>query len=104
MADAEPPAWITVEVAYALPDRQFLQPVTLPAGATVAAAIRASGVLEQFPALVLANQPVGVFAQPRTLADGVSDGDRVELYRPLQADPKEARRRLAAQGKTMGRD
>ena len=47
MADAEPPAWITVEVAYALPDRQFLQPVTLPAGATVAAAIRASGVLEQ---------------------------------------------------------
>ena len=102
MAVVERSGRITVEVAYALPDRQFLRAVTLPVGATVEMAIRASGVLTRFPALTLASQPVGVFSRPCALTDPVMDGDRVELYRPLSADPKEARRRLAAEGKTMG--
>ena len=102
MAAIERSGRITVEVAYALADRQFLRPVTLPVGATVETAIRASGLLAEFPALTLVNQPVGVFSRPCALTDPVMDGDRVELYRPLSADPKQVRRRLAAEDKAMG--
>ena len=90
---------ITVEVAHARPERQLILVVEVEAGATLEQAIRASGMLEQFPDIDLAVNKVGVFGKPGKLTDTLLDGDRVEIYRPLIADPKEVRKRRAAQGK-----
>jgi len=87
-------AWC-VEVAYATPTRQEVIEVTVPPGATVEQVIRASGMLERFPEIDLAHQSVGVFGERVHLRDPVRDRDRVEIYRPLIADPKEARRARA---------
>lgn len=87
---------ITVQVCYATPERQVLKEVTLPVGSTVAAAIELSGMLDQFPDIDLDTNDVGVFSERRKLTDVLQDGDRVEIYRPLIADPREARRRRAA--------
>ena len=95
---------LRVEVAYALPGRQSLVAVEMPAGATVEEAIRRSGLLEVFPGIDLERNAVGVFGRRCRPGDALHDGDRVEIYRPLQADPREVRRKLAAQGRTMGRD
>ena len=89
------PGEIRVEVAYALPEKQYLQRVTLSEGATVEEAIRASGLLELRSDIDLAKNKVGIFSRPAKLADAVQDGDRVEIYRPLIADPKELRRKRA---------
>jgi putative ubiquitin-RnfH superfamily antitoxin RatB of RatAB toxin-antitoxin module len=86
---------ITVEVAYALPEKQYLQQVKLDEGATVEEAIRASGLLELRSDIDLSKNKVGIYSRPVKLADVVSDGDRVEIYRPLIADPKELRRQRA---------
>ncbi|MGG2079552.1 RnfH family protein [Lelliottia nimipressuralis] len=86
---------ITVEVAYALPEKQYLQQVKLDEGATVEEAIRASGLLELRSDIDLSQNKVGIYSRPVKLADVVSDGDRVEIYRPLIADPKELRRQRA---------
>lgn len=86
---------ITVEVAYALPAKQYLQRVKLDEGATVEEAIRASGLLELRSDIDLSKNKVGIYSRPIKLADVVSDGDRVEIYRPLIADPKELRRQRA---------
>lgn len=86
---------ITVEVAYALPERQYLQRVKLQEGATVEEAIRASGLLELSTDIDLAKNKVGIYSRPAKLSDIVHDGDRVEIYRPLIADPKELRRQRA---------
>ncbi|UQC72173.1 RnfH family protein [Lelliottia sp. AC1] len=86
---------ITVEVAYALPAKQYLQRVKLDEGATVEEAIRASGLLELRSDIDLSKNKVGIYSRPVKLADVVSDGDRVEIYRPLIADPKELRRQRA---------
>ena len=86
------PGKIAVEVAYALPQKQYLQRVTLPEGATVEEAIRASGLLELRTDISLKDNKVGIFSRPVKLGDEVQDGDRVEIYRPLIADPKELRR------------
>lgn len=83
------------QVAYALPDEQVVIEIELPAGATVGDAIRASGILGRFPQIDLAHVAVGIFGERAALADVVTEGDRVEIYRPLLADPKEARRRRA---------
>lgn len=87
---------IRVEVAYARPDTAFCIPVELAAGTSAADAIRASGLLERCPEIDLDMNRIGIFARPCQPADRVSDGDRIEIYRPLQVDPKEARRRRAA--------
>ena len=89
------PANILVEVAYALPEKQYLQRVTLEEGATVEEAIRASGLLALRSDIDLAKNKVGIYSRPVKLADNVKDGDRVEIYRPLIADPKELRRQRA---------
>ncbi|MBF4179923.1 RnfH family protein [Lelliottia nimipressuralis] len=86
---------ITVEVAYALPEKQYLQRVKLDEGATVEEAIRAAGLLELRSDIDLSKNKVGIYSRPVKLADVVSDGDRVEIYRPLIADPKELRRQRA---------
>ena len=90
---------INVEVIYALPDRQPLLRVQLAEGATVEDAIRASGVLDEFPEIDLANNKVGIFSKLVKLDEAVRDKDRVEIYRPLIADPKEVRRKRAEEGK-----
>lgn len=86
---------ISAEVCYALPDKQFLIPVKINAGATVEAVILASGILSLRDDVDLTKNKVGIFSRPAKLTDIVSDGDRVEIYRPLIADPKEMRRKRA---------
>ena len=92
---------IAVEVAFALPDRQVLAAVELAEGATVAEAIALSGLAEQFPAVDIESLPVGIWGRVTARDRVLANGDRVEIYRPLQIDPREARRQLAQAGKTM---
>ena len=91
-------AMIEVEVVYATVDRQVLLTVAVLAGTTVRAALQKSGIGQAFPELDLVDCPVGIFAKqildPDTRA--VQAGDRIEIYRPLLADPKEIRRLRAA--------
>ncbi|MBK0098685.1 RnfH family protein [Erwinia sp. S63] len=86
---------ITVEIVYALPEKQYLRSVTLEEGATVEQAIKASGLLSLRKDIDLSSNKVGIFSRPVKLGDAVQDGDRVEIYRPLIADPKEMRRQRA---------
>lgn len=92
-------ASINVEVTYALPAQQLLLKVQLSEGATVEDAIRASGVMTTFPEIDLARNKVGIFSKLVKLDETVRDKDRVEIYRPLIADPKEVRRKRAEEGK-----
>ena len=92
---------INVEVSYARPDTQVILAVSVAASATVEEIINSSGVLEQFPEIDLAVNKVGVFGKLSKLKAVLKKGDRIEIYRPLIADPKEVRRRRAAEGKNM---
>jgi uncharacterized protein len=93
MAPVESVQTLRVVVAYSPGAGQVDEVVlTLPAGATVGDAVQASGLLQRHPVLDMANLRVGVWAKPRQVSDGLRDHDRVELYRPLTVDPKEARR------------
>lgn len=92
---------IEVEVAYARPERQLILRVRGLVGMTVAQAIARSGVVEQFPEIDLASAKVGIFSKVAKMDQVLQAGDRVEIYRPLIADPKEARKKRAAQGKPM---
>jgi len=92
---------INVEVAYALPHKQMIIPVKVPEGTTVLEAARMSGIAEQFDGLDLDQNPMGVFGKSvRDPAEEIlNEGDRVELYRPLLADPKAVRAKRAAKMK-----
>lgn len=92
---------IQVEVAYALSDKQVILGLAVEPEATLEQVIRASGILEQFPEIDLAKNKVGVFGKLGKLTDTLHPGDRVEIYRPLIADPKLVRKQRAAQGKVM---
>jgi len=90
-----------IEVVYALPNEQILLKRSVPAGTTVAVAIQTSGMLDKYPEIDLAVNKLGIFGK-LTKADAVvRDKDRIEVYRPLIADPKEVRRQRAEQGKVM---
>ena len=91
-------AVIKVEVVYAAVDRQVLLSVTVPVGATVRDALFKSGLNGEFPELDLASCPVGIFGKviAEPAIHQVQAGDRIEIYRPLLADPKEVRRLRAA--------
>ena len=91
-----------IEVVYALPDRQALIRLELPAGATVAEAVAASGLAERFPQAAIETCRTGIWGKIVERDHLLADGDRVELYRPLEIDPREARRRLAEKGRSMG--
>ena len=78
---------------YATPTRQEVITVLVRPGTTVEEVIRASDILRRFPEIDLAQQLVGVYGTPVGLRDTVQDRDRIEIYRPLRAEPKEARRR-----------
>ena len=86
-------AKITVEVVYALPLRQVVRRLSLAAGSSVADALRASGLLGEFPEIDPAR--VGIYGKPARPEARLRDRDRVEIYRPLRADPKELRRARA---------
>jgi uncharacterized protein len=95
---------IAVEVVYTTSTRQVAKTLTLPAASSVEQAIHASGLLEAFPEIDLARQRVGVFGELVQLDDRLHGGERVEIYRPLLADPKEARRRRATVNKASCTD
>lgn len=92
---------INVEVAYALPEVQMLVPLSVEEGATVETAIRQSGLLAKFPEIDLATAKVGIWNKASELSATLREKDRVEIYRPLIADPKEVRRKRAEEGKVM---
>ncbi len=92
---------VNVEVVYAKPDRQELVHLKLNAGATVAKAIECSGLLQKCPEIDLARNKVGVFGKLVKSDSVLRDRDRVEIYRPLIADPKEVRKKRAEEGKVM---
>lgn len=83
---------IRVEVAYALPDQQVLLELEVKEGTTIQQAIECSGILGRIPGLELRKERVGVFGKLAQLDTVLRDGDRVEIYRPLVVDPKEAHR------------
>ncbi len=95
------PEMLTIEVVYALPTKQQLVSVRLAVGSTVRQAIEASGLLQKHPEIDLAKNKVGIFAKLSKLDATLRDHDRVEIYRPLLADPKEVRKQRAAEGKVM---
>jgi putative ubiquitin-RnfH superfamily antitoxin RatB of RatAB toxin-antitoxin module len=94
MADAAPdlPA---IEVVYALPDRQRVVGLALTADLTALGAVRASGLLEEFPELDPARLALGVWGRRVSSDERLGAGDRVEIYRPLRFDPRAARREAA---------
>jgi len=93
-----------VEVAYAMPYKQSLISIEIKNGSTLKEAIEASGILETFEQIDLAKDRVGIFAKFASLDTILRDKDRVEIYRPLVADPKKARKDRAAEGKAMQSD
>ena len=90
-----------VEVAYALPDSQVIVPVEVEQGETMRDAIERSGLLERFPEIDLEKGKFGIFSKVGKLDKVLQARDRVEIYRPLIADPKEVRKQRAAEGKRM---
>ena len=93
---------INVEVCYALKDRQEIVHLKMPEGCTVQRAIDASGLLQKHPEIDLAKlNKIGVFAKLVKGDTVLRDKDRVEIYRPLIADPKDVRRKRAEEGKVM---
>lgn len=93
---------LAIEVACALPQRQAVVAMTVSPGTTAREAVRASGIAVRFPEIDVSNCVLGVWGE--AIDDGyrVTDGDRVEVYRPLAIDPRAARRERAALGGTMG--
>ncbi len=92
-----------VEVAYAKPDVQVLLTVEAEEGMTLRQVIERSGVLEQFPEIELEKSKVGIFSKLSKLDATVRARDRIEIYRPLIADPKAVRKQRAAEGKKMSK-
>ncbi len=92
---------ITVEVAYALPANQLIIPIQLTTPATAEQAIQSSGILAKFPEIDLAVNKIGIFGKLSRLDANLRHLDRIEIYRPLIADPKEVRKQRAADGKVM---
>lgn len=90
-----------VEVAYALADKQSLISLEVKEGTTLKEAIEASGILEIYNQIDLSKQQVGIFSKFASLDTVLREKDRVEIYRPLVADPKEVRKERAAQVKAM---
>jgi putative ubiquitin-RnfH superfamily antitoxin RatB of RatAB toxin-antitoxin module len=94
------PSKIAVEIVYALADRQVLRRILLPDGSTVEDAIQVSGLRAAFPEMDTTH--VGIHGEPVPLTTVLRDRDRVEIYRPLRADPKEVRRTRAAKKRAKG--
>ena len=92
---------INIEVAYALPEQQVILPLQVNVGTTIVQAIELSGVLEQFTEIDMAQSKIGIFGKAEKPETELRDKDRVEIYRPLIADPKESRRKRAEKKKAQ---
>ncbi|MFK3557307.1 RnfH family protein [Pasteurella multocida] len=90
-------AQIKIEIAYAYPERYYLKKLMVEEGTMIQTAILQSGILQQFTEIDLRENKVGIFSRPAKLTDQLKDGDRIEIYRLLLADPKEIRRKRAEQ-------
>ncbi|PIE82782.1 MAG: RnfH family protein [Candidatus Contendobacter odensis] len=101
MANDDNRSLIQVEVAYAMPDEQLIIPVEVPEGATLEQVIIQSRIQERLPDVEISTIDVGIFGKISKRSATVRAGDRVELYRSLLADPKDVRKRRAAEGKQM---
>lgn len=86
---------LNVQLCYATPEVVFHVDLQLASGSTLMHAIEASGVVQLFPAIDLTINKVGIFGKQKPAETLLREGDRVEIYRPLQADPKESRRKRA---------
>jgi len=94
---------IHIEVVYGLAHKQELLSLSLEQGTTVEQAIKESGIIELFPEIDLAENKVGIWNKAVKLSTVLEDFDRIEVYRPLIADPKEVRKRRAEKAKLEGR-
>ena len=94
MADSQ--SVLRVQVCYALKDKQLLLDTQVPAGSTIHDAIKSSGIVQAAPEIDLSVLRVGVYGKLKTLDATLNDLDRIEIYRPLTADPMESRRRRAS--------
>jgi putative ubiquitin-RnfH superfamily antitoxin RatB of RatAB toxin-antitoxin module len=92
---------INVEVVYATPDEQFLIKSEVPEGTTIAEAIKLSGIQDKHPEIDLEKGKFGIFGKLSKTDTVLREKDRIEIYRPLIADPKEVRRKRAEEGKVM---
>lgn len=95
---------ITVEVAYAKPEKQTIVTLEVKPGTTLLEAIKLSGMLEQFPEIDLAEAKMGVFSKISPPETVLREKDRVEIYRALIADPKDSRRKRAEKKQTHDKD
>ncbi len=86
---------LQIEVSYAEPGRVFLRALTVAPGTTIAEAIERSGLLAEVAGIDLATQPVGLYGKKKPLDTVLRAHDRIEVYRPLVADPKDSRRKRA---------
>ncbi len=87
---------VKIEIAYILPNIQTLMALTVPENTTVETAIKLSNLLQKFPEINLQKNSVGIFGRKVSLQYQLKNGDRIEIYRQLKIDPKEARRLRAA--------
>jgi putative ubiquitin-RnfH superfamily antitoxin RatB of RatAB toxin-antitoxin module len=92
---------MNIEVAYALENKQTLLNIEVPEGISLKQAIEDSGILVLYPQINLSKDKTGIFGKIAKLDVVLRDKDRVEIYRPLIADPKQVRKERAAQGKKM---
>jgi hypothetical protein len=95
------PETLRIEVVYPLPHEQLILTAQVPEGATLRDGIQASGVLGRYPELTLDSLEAGVFGKLAKLDTPLRERDRIEIYRPLIADPKAVRKQRAAEGKVM---
>lgn len=94
---------LNIEVAYATPEKQKIISLEIEQATSPRDAIKLSRIKDEFPEIDLDNVKIGVFGKPIPDNYQLREKDRIEIYRPLLADPKEVRRRLASEGKTMGK-
>ncbi len=95
------PKELLIEIAYALPQQQVILPLKVAEGTTAAQAVEASGILQKFPEINLEQNKLGIFGKLIKNDTVLREKDRIEIYRPLIADPKEVRRQRASEGKAM---
>ncbi|MCP4324645.1 MAG: RnfH family protein [Alteromonadales bacterium] len=87
---------VEIEVVYGLPNKQVLLQLPVPEGSSIEECIKFSGIVTHFPEIVPSKATVGIFSRPEKLDTIIKAGDRIEIYRPLIADPKEMRKLRAA--------
>ncbi|MDO6762708.1 RnfH family protein [Agarivorans sp. 1_MG-2023] len=94
---------INIEVVYGLPDHQVLLALKVELGCDILSGIQQSGIVQHFPEIEPESASVGIFSRAAKLSQALRDGDRIEIYRPLIADPKELRKIRAERAKAEGR-